>query len=144
MNFLLEISWISACVYLQLIIHAIRLEKRERLKGEGIDVNINLSKSTEERCYFDVKKKSLCLPLLFRNESIRKIRRQLRIEQRGTTASKQGGGRREGGRTETDEFRSEAKRREYLEMGQSGALLRFDDNEPKVMPLGVCFSAPGK
>lgn len=53
-------------------------------------------------------------------------------------------GRRGGGRTETDEFRSEAKRREYLEMGQSGALLRFDDNEPKVMPLGVCFSAPGK
>lgn len=56
MNFLLEISWISACVYLQLIIHAIRLEKRERLKGEGIDVNINLSKSTEERYYFDFEK----------------------------------------------------------------------------------------
>lgn len=66
------------------------------------------------------------------------------IKDRGTRASKQGGGRRGGGRTETDEFRSEAKRREYLEMGQSGALLRFDDNEPKVMPLGVCFSAPGK
>lgn len=132
------------CLCLSATYHPCDLEKRERLKGEGIDVNINLSKSTEERCYFDVKKKSLCLPLLFRNESIRKIRRQLRIEQRGTRASKQGGGRRGGGRTETDEFRSEAKRREYLEMGQSGALLRFDDNEPKVMPLGVCFSAPGK
>lgn len=142
MNFLLEISWISACVYLQLIIHAIRLEKRERLKGEGIDVNINLSKSTEERCYFDFEKE-VTLLTSFVSKRI-DSKNSTTIKDRGTRASKQGGGRRGGGRTETDEFRSEAKRREYLEMGQSGALLRFDDNEPKVMPLGVCFSAPGK
>lgn len=53
------------------------------------------------------KKKSLCLPLLFRNESIRKIRRQLRIEQRGTTASKQGGWKNRNGRISE---RSEAER----------------------------------
>lgn len=36
----------------------------------------------------------------------------------------------------------QAKRRWVPQMGQSRALLRFDDNGAKVMPLGVCFSAP--